>query len=364
MIKLLDQQMVRGYFKAYGVCLLSMLSLYIVVDLFTNLDDFASRNKVFSAMLRHIGTYYSIKIFQIFDRLCEVIVLLAAVFTVALMQRNNEQIPYLSAGVSTHRLVLPVLCCACVTLTLALANQELILPQFADQLLYEKDDPIGDKELSVQRGAYEPSGVHMEGGRATRKGMMVRDLHITIPPAVGGNLLHIIVKEAHFRPTGPRGGTWELIGTKPAELEPIAGVLEVQDVGRYLLHTREVNFDMLTRDQKWFLYASTWRLFQELQNPDAGRATPMAVLFHTRLTRFVLGLLLVIMGVSLVLNDQNRNLVISASSCLGLCASFYVVTYICRLIGEYELVSPALAAYLPILLFGPFAWLMYDAIQT
>src|SRR5947209_1372964 len=39
MIKLLDRQMVRGYFKAYAVCLLSLLSLYVVVDLFINLDD-------------------------------------------------------------------------------------------------------------------------------------------------------------------------------------------------------------------------------------------------------------------------------------------------------------------------------------
>jgi lipopolysaccharide export system permease protein len=364
MIKLLDQQMVRGYFKAYGVCLLSMLSLYIVVDLFTNLDDFASKNGAFVAMLRHIGTYYSIKVFQIFDRLCEVIVLLAAVFTVTLMQRNNEQIPYLSAGVSTHRLVVPVLACACLTLTLALANQELILPQFADQLLYEKDDPIGDKEVSVFRGAYEPNNIHFEGGRATRKDLMVRDLHITIPPSVNGNLLHVIVTEAHYKSHGTRGGTWELIGTKPAELEPIEGVLEVQDVGRYLLHTREVDFDTLTRDQKWFLYASTWRIFQELQRPEAARATAMAVLFHTRVCRFFLGMLLVIMGVSLVLNDQNRNLVISASSCLALCASFFIANYISKLIGEYELIAPALAAYLPVLLFGPFAWVMFDAIQT
>ena len=192
-----------------------------------------------------------------------------------------------------------------------------MLPQFADQLLYEKDDPIGEKELSVQKGAYEPSGIHFEGGRATRKDLVVRDMKVTIPPAVGGNLLHIVVKEAHFKPNGTRGGRWELIGTKPAELEPIEGVLEVQDVGRFVLHTREVDFDTLTRDQKWFLYASTWRLFEELQRPEAARATSMAVLFHTRVTRFFLGLLLVVMGVSLVLADQNRNVVLSASSCLA-----------------------------------------------
>ena len=40
-MKLYDRVMVRGYLKAYLVVLVSLLSLYIVVDLFTNFDDFA-----------------------------------------------------------------------------------------------------------------------------------------------------------------------------------------------------------------------------------------------------------------------------------------------------------------------------------
>src|ERR687885_219152 len=113
MIKLIDRQMIRGYFKAYFVCLSSLLSLYVVVDLFTNLDDFANTSKGLVAFARHVGSYYSYQVPQIFDRLCEAIVLLAAMFTVAWMQRNNEQVPLLSAGISTRRIVLPVLACSC-----------------------------------------------------------------------------------------------------------------------------------------------------------------------------------------------------------------------------------------------------------
>ena len=100
-IKLIDRQMIRGYFKSYFVCLASLLSLYVVVDLFTNLDDFTHHNGLWASLLR-IFTYYAYKVAQIFDRLCEAIVLLAAMFTVAWMQRNNEQVPLLSAGVSTR----------------------------------------------------------------------------------------------------------------------------------------------------------------------------------------------------------------------------------------------------------------------
>lgn len=102
MLRLLDRQMIFSYVKAYLICLVSLLGLFIVIDLFMNLDDFTQGGRPMVQVLEHIGKYYGYKSTQIFDRLCEAIVLLAAMFTVAWMQRNNELLPLLSAGVSTR----------------------------------------------------------------------------------------------------------------------------------------------------------------------------------------------------------------------------------------------------------------------
>ena len=100
----IDWQMIFGYFKSYLICLISLLTLYIVVDMFTNLDDFLHQNTGgLKVVLYRVGYYYLYRLPQLFDRLCEAVVLLAGMFTVALMQRNNEQLPLLSAGVSTQR---------------------------------------------------------------------------------------------------------------------------------------------------------------------------------------------------------------------------------------------------------------------
>ena len=105
MFSILDRQLIFNYLKAYCFALVSLLGLFIVVDLFTNLDDFTTQKQSFQAAMQHIGKYYGYRSFQIFDRLCEAVVLLAAMFTVTWMQRNNEILPFLSAGVSTRRLV-------------------------------------------------------------------------------------------------------------------------------------------------------------------------------------------------------------------------------------------------------------------
>src|SRR5216683_894352 len=127
----IDRLLIRAYFKAYFVCLVSLLGLYIVVDLFTNLDDFTGKHHGLAPIVRHIGFYYTNHVALIFDRLCEAIVLLAGMFTIAWMQRYNELLPLLSAGVSTRRVVQPVLLSACFMLTLAVANQELHIPRIA-----------------------------------------------------------------------------------------------------------------------------------------------------------------------------------------------------------------------------------------
>jgi lipopolysaccharide export system permease protein len=90
----------------------------------------------------------------------------------------------------------------------------------------------------------------------------------------------------------------------------------------------------------------------------------MAVLFHMRLTRPILGMILVFLGLSVILRDQNRNVFISAGLCLALCATFFAVCFSCQQLGDKEFLSPALAAWMPVMIFGPLAFVMFDAIHT
>jgi lipopolysaccharide export system permease protein len=371
MLKLVDRQLVRGYFKAYFICLTSLVSLYIVVDLFTNLDEFSRHNGGLETTLNLIGVYYGYKVTKIFDQLCEAILLMAAMFTVAWMQRNNEQLPMLSAGVSTRRLVMPVILSACLMLAVTVVNQELVIPRIGEKLTYQKDDPKGEKDLEV-RGAYEPNGVHIVGKSASRKEQVVRQFQCTFPPEMAGRLLHITAEEATYVPPGAatRSGGWELRGTSLPEVESWENSpLEVIDSGKMFLRVKRVDFAALTRHQNAYLLASTQQLYNELQSPESSRQgsevdRKKAVLFHTRLTRPLLGLILVVMGLSVILRDQNRNVFVSAGMCLVLCAVFFAVGFACKFLGEKNFLSPPLAAWLPVILFGPLSVVKFDAVHT
>jgi lipopolysaccharide export system permease protein len=364
---LLDRLLIRSFIKSYVICLVCLLTLYVVVDLFTNLDDFTDQHNGLHDVLHHIAAYYGYKVTQIFDRLSEVIVLLAATFTVALIQRNNELLPLLSAGVPTRRVVFPVLVCACGMLGLSVANQELVISRIGNNLMNDRDDPEGKKDLLVQ-GAYEPNGIHVEGRVAKREGLRVQKFFVVIPEHFAGYNISLSAEEARYVPPregDPHSGGWLMTGTQPETLENWNNrVLELIDPGKYFLRTQSVDFESVTRSRTWFVFASTARLRRELSKADAARMAAMAVLFHMRLTRPVLGLILVLMGLGVILRDQNRNVFISAGLCLLLCGLFFAAQFACKSLGDSEYVSPALAAWLPVLAFGPFSLAMFDAIHT
>ena len=91
---------------------------------------------------------------------------MAATFTVAWMQRNNELLPQLSAGIPTRRVIRPVLLGAAITISLAPLNQEFVIPEVADELMTARDDPEGSK-AQVLMGAFDTVRRPLEGGRGS-----------------------------------------------------------------------------------------------------------------------------------------------------------------------------------------------------
>jgi len=226
MLTLIDRHLIRSYLKAYLVCLVSMMGLFVVVDLFTNLDKFTQHSKGFVPVMQHIGLVYANKLPQIFNHLCEAIGLLAGMFTVAWMQRNNELLPLLSAGVSTRRVARPVLVSACLVMGLCVLNQEAVLPNVDNYLVENANDPEGKNELAVN-GAFDSNGVLFMGQRAIRKELLVREFHVTLPPKFGrDSLVNLVAKDARYVPAGEgrRSGGWMLTGTTNTPADHDAGV--------------------------------------------------------------------------------------------------------------------------------------------
>jgi lipopolysaccharide export system permease protein len=350
------------------------MGLFVVVDLFMNLEDFTSNKSDFADVAKFIGVFYGYKSFQIFDRLCESVILLAGMFTVAWMQRNNELVPLLSAGVSTRRVVQPVLICAGAMMGLAAINQEFGLPSIDSFMLENRKNPDGSQETEV-KGIFDMWGTLVSADKAVRKEGLLKGFNAVIPQRPGRNSITTLqAKEAYYIPeqeNDKRSGGFLLKYTRhegQMEWANEDDIVQPLGDGVYFLKTKGVDLDTVVRVKNWFMYLPTWKLLEELDRPGNTQHATLAIVFHTRMTRPVVGIILILLGLSVILRDQNRNVFVSAGLCLALSAVFFASIFACQWLGKDEsasqYVSPALAAWLPVIVYGPCALVMYDAVHT
>jgi lipopolysaccharide export system permease protein len=234
-VRILNRQRYWSFCKSYVICYISLVGLYIVIDAFANLDEFYKRADGASELFRAMGRYYLVRQSQFFDHLSGVIGMMAAVFTVTWMQRNNEQLAILAAGISTHRAIRPVLYSSVLVSSLVVINQELIMPRYAEELAKSHDDD-GVQKVHVS-SRYDSQGIMMHGYEADRASRSIMPFYATIPRRVLGRIRDVKGDQATYvpvdHPTAPLKGGWLVRGATinpPLDeeaLKAISGLLVV-----------------------------------------------------------------------------------------------------------------------------------------
>jgi lipopolysaccharide export system permease protein len=362
---LLDRYVLHCFFMGYVACFASFLALYIVIDLFTKLDEFAADAAGFSSFFANVISYYAFRLPWFFQRLSGIITMMAGIFTLAWMEHQNELLPWLSAGVPSRRLLYPILIAAACLILVGVLNREFVVPRCSTYLVLPADDPQGKKPVMV-RGGYDSRLIHFEGGIADRQRQVVQDARITLPSDLVGGLMHLRCTEMHYRPArqGDDNG-WYLLGVTAVRYDPRQPVLDYLGSGTYFLHT-DMTFDRLTRSSTWFQYEPTAELIGCLNGSESvpRRSEVMATLHH-RCTGPLLDLLLVLLGIGAILSGHmGRSIFLKIGTCLLLYGTFQGAQFACATLAHQAWLDPSLAAWLPILLFGPIMVVLWDGLKT
>ena len=384
-MRILDRERYWAFFKAYLICYTALVGLYVVIDAFSNVDEFAKRADGAREMFQVMGRFYLIHMSEFYDRLCGVISIMAAIFTVTWMQKNNELLAMLAAGVSTHRVIRPVLVSAVVVSGFAFANQEIVMPKYAQELQKTHDDD-GTRKVRVF-GRLDGNGVYLHGNEADRKTLTVLGFNATFPVEVFGTIRELEALQARYIPEedvkSPLRGGWLLRGARmnhPFEDGEAQNVLvkleddrgfppaaeEIPNLGRetYFLRTG-INFQAVTRNRQWYQYAPTIDLIKGLADPaNDGEKTDIAVFLHGRLLRPLLGLALLGVTLPLVLGGYGKNMFVNLGLSLATSAVFYAAVFVSQYLGSHAILTPEMAGWSPLIGFGTFAAARWSAIRT
>jgi lipopolysaccharide export system permease protein len=389
-VRILDRQRFWAFFKAYCTCYVSLVGLFIVIDAFSNMDEFQKRADGVAEIMKVMGRYYLTHQAAYFDLLGSVIGMMAAIFTVTWMQRNNEHLAMLAAGISTHRAIRPVLFSSVIVSALSVVNQEVIIPRYAEEIQKTHDDD-GVRKVQVT-SRYDSRGVMIDGSEADRTSRtIVTRFNATILPEVFGVIHKIEAKQATYIPPdasrAPIRGGWLIRGAAlsptvdPELLELGASILtKVHDAAgfppalgdpaalkgeTYFLKTT-LSFKSMTRKPNWYKYASMGEAVDGLVDPatDITERGDITMNIHFRLLRPVLSLTLLFMTLPLVLGGYGRNMFINLGFALGNSAMFYGMLLLCEYLGSSAMLIPSLAAWVPLFLFSLVATWRWDRIKT
>jgi lipopolysaccharide export system permease protein len=445
-VRILDKQRYWSFLKAYAICYVSLVGLFIVIDAFSNFDEFTKRAEGVE-VLRVMARYYLVHQSLFFDYLCGVIGMMAAIFTVTWMQRNNEQLAILAAGVSTHRAIRPVLVSSVIVSGFAVANQELIMPRYAEELAKSHDDD-GQRTVHVS-GRYDSRAIYLHGVDADRATKTIFPFYCTIPVGIFGSMRNIKGKQATYippdHPAAPLKGGWlirdatihfpledemlkagrdllcrvdDLAGFphpyvppfKPelrgdpdsvavatdapqtallaphsevpylASIPPLPLCANFSVLRAYMLLDRKVDvgrgdyflrssltFQAMTRKPDWYKFATTHDLLEGLTDPsteEGSERRDVSIFVHSRILRPILAMNLLFMSLPLVLGGYGRNAFINLGFALANSAIFYGAILFCQYLGGFSMVSPPVAAWLPLMFFGTIATIRWGQIRT
>ena len=90
-MKILDRYIAKSFLIGYAIAFCVLIGLWIIIDLFVNLDEFVEQSDlgIWTVSL-HIATFYGLHATVYFRDLAGVITVVAAVFSLGKMVRDNE----------------------------------------------------------------------------------------------------------------------------------------------------------------------------------------------------------------------------------------------------------------------------------
>ena len=112
----------------------------------------------------------------------------------------------------------------------------------------------------------------------------------------------------------------------------------------------DVVFEMLTEG---LTYASTAELISGMNNPSLDFGPDVRVNIHSRIVSPFANVTLLFLGLPMVLRRENRNVFLAIGICMVVVTGFSAISMTANYLGTSYLISPSLAAWLPLILFIP-----------
>jgi lipopolysaccharide export system permease protein len=338
----LDRWLMARFLRAWLTFTGAALLAFVVLDLFANLEKLsdAPGGGLPVAAARRYGAMLP----ELYFTLGPFLPLLAAMWVVAQLQRQNELVPLVAAGESPLRLAWPLLLAGLVLAPVSWADRELLLPALGP-LRRETRGPSQSQEWQSPRPIPDEGGGVLAPRFYSPGSGELRDVRFTRLGPGGEEVESVLAAAGRHERGGWRLHNGLVLRRVPAEgaardeIAPIAS-------GGWLLETAIGVADVEAAIDSPAFQSSTQIRRQMRRTPGFEH---LAVRLHERFTYPLAGIALLLVSVPVTLRGQGGwDSFLRFLVCLGLGFAYFVGSTICYELGAKGALRPLTAAYGPL----------------
>jgi len=146
-MKILDKYILKRFIFTFLLSLLVFLTIFHVVDVIENIDRFLKNQMA----INEVGLYYLYQLPFFIDIALPMSLLLASVFTIGILSKNNELTAIKALGISLYRISTPLLIFAfLISVGSFFFNDYLVIPFSRKKTELEKTEMHRHKDLKRQ----------------------------------------------------------------------------------------------------------------------------------------------------------------------------------------------------------------------
>jgi lipopolysaccharide export LptBFGC system permease protein LptF len=362
-----DRYVLALFAASYTTALLLVVGLYVIMDMAANLDEYVGAfpdGTRPSAFL--IAQFYALHLPFLFLQIAPFVTLVAGMFTVSKLVRHAEAVAALAAGISSQRLLAPILVVAGLIGATMFGLREVVSADLAG-----KRDAL--RHLLDKK---QPDPIYTNLWLRDGRGNVVHLPEYRPRPAGGGppeikDFEEHLLQGSTSTTTSATRAVWDAAANPPRwRLEGGVRRTVVGDGEQRAEPTDEVaGFEFTPRLVQTFQRAREKP--DELSFAEAaelGARDPDNVAYRTLLqyhVTFPLGnLVLILVGLPLLLRHERGGGARTLASAFALCVGYFAADFACRNLGLQGALDAPIAAWLPVLLFGSLGIVLYDGMRT
>ncbi|MBT4693094.1 MAG: LptF/LptG family permease [Planctomycetaceae bacterium] len=373
-MNILDRYTTRLFVKIYLVAMICMMGLWLVVDLVKNFDKLTPRDSQSISMIDVLGQYYGARLLVLFNNLSPIIVLIAVISTISLIRSRNEMVALQSSGVSPLRTTKPLIIASIIIALLTAGNREFGIPLFQSNLSRSALNWRGTEKEPISATFDHKTDILIGGQYAVLKNKTIIKPRFHLHRRLGA-FPRVIESESalYLEATNhhPEGYLLKNV-IKPVDISNMQSV-QLAGVDVIITPSEETQqnwlaktdlfvvsslpFEALVMENTQFQFSSMSQLRNLLKNESLDYGANLRVQLHARLVEPILDLTLLLLGLPLILSRKPKKLVISVALGSLIVVLFFGVIITCHALGSNSsVISPSLAAWLPLIILSPVAY--------